>query len=898
MLGEHWDEAAELFERGKRLGAGERRALLTGAPAELARLVQGLWENQDKAGGFLAAEEGEESLRPTEEYAPPAMVEGNRFPAGTVLGGRYRILDLIGRGGMGEVYKAYDQILNQHVALKFLPLEASHNRAALSRLRNEVRVARQVSHPNVCRVYDIGIEEELHYVCMEYVDGENLASLLLRIGHLPQEKAIDISRRICAGLAAAHERGVLHRDLKPANIMIDSRGRVRITDFGIAVLADELSVEDLRSGTPSYMAPEQMAGKECTVRSDIYSLGLVFSELFTGKLHPSEYGGEIDPAIERLIERCIDPEPSRRPPSALAVALDLPGGDPVAAALAAGETPSPEMVAASGTREGFRTSVAVCLFLFVAAGMFATGRLAGRASIVGRAPIELSPEVLEFKAQEMLKQFGYQGLPRGDSAFGFVYSNRGYPAYAKRTEPANYRERLAAEQPSVISFFYRQSPESLVSTLILAPGGIPGGLVTDSFPANVDPGGVVLKLDGKGRLVSLEVRPPDSPSPPPGQPEFDWNQLFLAAGLDSRLFAPAPASHTPQWPYDAWKAWDGVFEPGRPEAIRVEAATFRGRPVQFGIYGPWPEVPDLEFPQPHGQSETPAQQIRFVVLLLSGCGLLIGAVVLAKRNLALSRGDRRGAARLGRLMFGLTLASGLLIGHHVANYNELMNLTLSVSWASFVGLFVHVLYLATEPHVRKNWPNALVSWSRLLNGQFFDPLVGSHVLLGIAAGMLLSVLRLAPVAAGYGEPFYPLLHAFESPAHMVGASIASAETLTLFTVGALLTLVVLRLIARRAWLGDLLWLGLLAASNLSSGPNAVVRRILLGVLLLWLLNRHGVLAVAVMAIVLRLLSEPPLLLSAPNAEAVVAGHAVIVLIAAGALYAATSKPRVRKHTTG
>src|SRR5271155_5293667 len=157
-----------------------------------------------------------------------------RFLPGRLLAGRYRIVALLGRGGMGEVYRADDLTLGQPVALKFLPEEASRDENLLERFRNEVRIARRVSHPNVCRVYDVGEVDGNTFFTMEYVDGEDLASLLRRIGRLPQDKAIEIARRLCAGLAAAHEKGVLHRDLKPANIMIDGRGQARITDFGLA----------------------------------------------------------------------------------------------------------------------------------------------------------------------------------------------------------------------------------------------------------------------------------------------------------------------------------------------------------------------------------------------------------------------------------------------------------------------------------------------------------------------------------------------------------------------------------------------------------------------------------------------------------------------------------------
>ena len=165
--------------------------------------------------------------------------DGARFIPGTVLEDRYRIVAMAGRGGMGEVYRAEDLKLSQTVALKFLPESIAQDGAALARFHREVRIARQVSHPNVCRVFDIGEADGLPFLTMEYVDGEDLATLLRRIGRLPSDKAIEIARQICAGLAAAHEHGVIHRDLKPANVMIDGRGKVRITDFGLADIAGQ-----------------------------------------------------------------------------------------------------------------------------------------------------------------------------------------------------------------------------------------------------------------------------------------------------------------------------------------------------------------------------------------------------------------------------------------------------------------------------------------------------------------------------------------------------------------------------------------------------------------------------------------------------------------------------------
>ncbi|HLJ75211.1 MAG TPA: serine/threonine-protein kinase, partial [Thermoanaerobaculia bacterium] len=224
--------------------------------------------------------------------APPRRSE-NRFTPGVMLADRFRIIALLGKGGMGEVYRAEDVKLGQQVALKFLP-EA--NPVRLERLYREVRLGRQVSHPNVCRIYDVFEAGGHHFISMEYIDGEDLASLLRRIGKLPHDKALDVARNLCAGLAAAHALGIVHRDLKPANVMIDGRGTARITDFGLAGLADEIRAGEI-SGTPAYMAPEQLSSGEVTQRTDLYALGLILCEVFTGKKSPAS-SDEIEPAIQ------------------------------------------------------------------------------------------------------------------------------------------------------------------------------------------------------------------------------------------------------------------------------------------------------------------------------------------------------------------------------------------------------------------------------------------------------------------------------------------------------------------------------------------------------------------------------------------------------------------------
>jgi hypothetical protein len=259
---------------------------------------------------------------------------------GALLGGRYRITRLLGRGGMGAVYLADDVRLGQPVALKLLPPALARDPKRLAQFHNEVSLARQISHPNVCRVYDISEIDRRWFLSMEYVDGEDLAAALARRGPLPENEAVELTRQICAGLAAVHARGVLHRDLKPANIMLNKAGQPQLMDFGIATAG---TADDVREGTPTYMAPEQLLGEPVSVSSDIYALGLMMHEIFTGhRVFPSntpldtlvaqhrsttlpqlDLGAIANPKLRDVIAQCLDRDPSRRPPSVQAVAAML-----------------------------------------------------------------------------------------------------------------------------------------------------------------------------------------------------------------------------------------------------------------------------------------------------------------------------------------------------------------------------------------------------------------------------------------------------------------------------------------------------------------------------------------------------------------------------------------------
>jgi serine/threonine protein kinase len=700
------------------------------------------------------------------------LLNEGRFLPGRLVASRYRIIALLGKGGMGEVYRADDLTLGQAVAMKFLPDDAGRDEGLLERFRNEVRMARRVSHPNVCRVYDVGDVEGQTFFTMEYIDGEDLGSLLRRIGRLPPDKALDIARHLCAGLAAAHAKGVLHRDLKPANIMLDGRGQVVITDFGLAGVAEDIRGAEVRSGTPAYMSPEQLSGKEVSPRSDIYALGLVLYEVFTGKRafseklanspklvaagvdrtpsRPSSVVKDLDPIVEKVILRCLEIEPSARPATALAVAAALPGGDPLAAALAAGETPSPQLVAASGETAGLRPRTAVACLIFVLVGLAVGAYLTVRYSGVEKMHLEQTPEVLAHKAREILAQAGYPEKP-ADSAFGFDYDTNFRDSVEKEQKTAADWDEIMAGRPTMLLFWYRQSPDLLGSTdyrdMLLIPG-----VVGEEDPPTTLSGMVNLKLDAKGRLIYLQAIPPqkesakESPkesskgSPKEGAATTsstpDWSALFSAAELDASKLQPAPPEWTSLGAADTRAAWTGVW-PGTNRPLRVEAAAWHGKPVFFAMIGEWNKPWRMINPESADEKKNRAGNIIGISILIFILGM---GALLARRNYRRGRGDREGALRLATVLFVLELVLWLCRSHFVAGFQTFGYLMLAIAAGLLWGGTMWMLYLAIEPWIRRYWPQAIISWSRIVAGQWRDAVVGRDILFGVAFGTLWIVI--------------------------------------------------------------------------------------------------------------------------------------------------------------
>jgi predicted Ser/Thr protein kinase len=752
------------------------------------------------------------------------LTEG-RFLPGRLLAGRYRIIALLGRGGMGEVYRADDLTLGQPVALKFLPEEASKDETLLERFRNEVRLSRRVSHPNVCRVYDVGEVDGHTFFTMEYVDGEDLASLLRRIGRLPPDKALEIARQLCAGLAAAHAKGVLHRDLKPANIMLDGRGQVVVTDFGLAGLVDQIPGSDVRSGTPAYMAPEQLEGKEVNAKSDIYSLGLVLYEIFTGKRafsveslpelvrarsesapsKPSTLVKDLDPAVERVILRCLEADPANRMSSAMSVAAALPGGDPLAAALAAGETPSPQMVAAAGEVTGLTPRTAVLCLAAAILGLGLISYFAIKTSGMGKLGLEQSPEVLTHKAKEIISQLGYADKP-ADSAIDFSYDNDFLTYVEKNDKPRPHWDEVLSGGPAVLQFLYRQSPQYMMGTDFHDPSLTPG-IVTDDDPPPILSGMVNLTMDPRGRLTFFQAIPPqESEDAGTHAQAVDWNPLFHEAGLDVAQFKQAEPLWISLATSDTRAAWTGTW-PGTSRALRVEAAAFEGKPVFFSLIGPWtrPQRMRPDAPKTAGQR---AGNIFLLAMILS---VVAGAALLARRNYIRGRGDRRGAFRLACVLFVTLIALWLCRGHMVPSVEMMLPFTVAISTALFFSGLIWVLYLSLEPYVRRHWPQALVSWSRIVMGRLRDPLVGRDVLFGVILGVVWILIFEVSQLLTMGKGAPPQLFSGNyllGGRHVLGALLFQIPDSIEATLLFFFLLFVLRVVLRKEWLAAIVFVAI------------------------------------------------------------------------------------------
>jgi hypothetical protein len=808
---------------------------------------------------------------------------------GSQVAGRYRIAGLLGRGGMGEVYRADDLTLEQVVALKFLSGGRASNPTWLARFREEVRIARKVTHPNVCRVYDIGEAEGDVFISMEYIDGEDLASLLRRIGRLPKDKALQVARQMCAGLGAAHDQNVLHRDLKPANIMIDGLGQARITDFGIAAAVPRPRERTSFAGTPGYIAPELLAGRPPSQRSDIYSLGLVLHELVTGRRAftaatfeqrlaeaqpspPSRFVEGLDPAFESIIMRCLEEDPDRRPPSAYAVAAALPGGDPLAAAIAMGHIPSPDTVAGAWG-EGLRLSAVMGWFAAALIGLLVVVLLAGRTFFLSNAVLDRAPAVLEEKAQEAIAAIEHK-KPATDGAYRFLIEPLTQVSRQGDSPPTGAAPSPAARQARIV-FEFRQGEGQVFPS---GPLAMPA-LFDSPWPV---PGSRMLRLDARGKLILYAAFPEPIAASEPLPHTPDWSVPFRLAGLRQETFVPVAPAQLPPMHADAVAAWEEPAASPGGGPIRVEAAAVGSQVTYFHVAEPGETV----------ETGTASVWVRTAVRYGLFLFLLAGGTILAWHNLRSGRSDRRGAWRLAIFMLCVQGLLWMARGRHQLDFTLETGLIVSALRSMvFTGVAVWIFYIGLEPQVRRLWPRSVISWSRVLLGRFGDPLVGRDLLTGAAAGIAIVLLRQAGVLLahsfswGTGWLVMPDVDAelgsmvgFRYAVEVICRTLAQGIWLGL---GLMLLMLLLRLAFRNTWLAPAAFVIVgtvvvtLVSYSVQSLPWLTNGMILL--VLTWVLSRVGLLAAITSLFLILFLTSLPLTLDVRVWYAGLTGLAVSVL---------------------
>ncbi|HEY2151040.1 MAG TPA: serine/threonine-protein kinase, partial [Vicinamibacterales bacterium] len=714
--------------------------------------------------------------------------------------------------------------------------------------------------------------------------------------------AIDMARQLCAGVAAAHERGVLHRDLKPANVMLDGEGNIRITDFGIATAGGEDN--NVLAGTPQYMAPEQLAGKPATIKSDLYSLGLILFEIFTGRraydartigdlklLHdtgtvttPSSIVRDLDPVVERVILRCLSKAPEDRPASALTVAVALPGGDPLAAALAAGETPSPDILAAAGEAEALPAWKGLAAVVFIMAGLAVTAALSGRAALAGLVPLDKPPAVLSDRAQQIAASLGYIDRPM-DSADGFSVAND-YVRWIVDNDQSPHRwDALKTGSPPVVLFWARTSPR------LLATEGAQSD-VRPGDPALTIVGMTLTLLDTRGRLREFHAVPPQFDPDPvvDGKAEAPrWSTLFDAAGLSMSEFTPTTPEWTPRGFADTRAAWEGPLPDAPAFKVRVEAAAYRGRPVSFLMVGQWSRASRM-VPLKRTAVQTVLNALEVVVLVV----LICGALLLARHNLKAKRADTRGAGRLAGFVLTGYAVTWLISAHHLPDFS--LELTSFMKYYADVLLgaaLLLVIYLALEPYVRRFWPDSVLGWTRLMSGHLRDPRVGRDILIGCSFAVALTVL----------EVFYkvsPPLFGFPAPTPDFASDIGTLAGVSvlvhriwdiamsgLFTsMFAVLGFVLLRLIFRRnsiATAAAFVVLGLVQAQTaLNSGTSLWIAALFQVCLILFIVTwvaRCGLLVSVVAFSVEQVLDDLPLTTAVSHWSATTSNVTLVLVIA-------------------
>jgi serine/threonine-protein kinase len=594
-------------------------------------------------------------------------------------------------------------------------------------------------------------------------------------------------------------------------------------------------------------------------------LGLVLYEMFTGarpfeatslaewrRAHttaapesPSTQVAELPPAVERVILRCLEKSPSDRPRSASQVALELPGGDPLAAAVAAGETPSPEMVAAAGGEGAISLRAAWTLEILFLLALLGIALVSPYSTDLGLAPMTKSPDVLRDRAQTIVRTFGNVSDPVDET----WWAERDYEPLrwmADHLVSTDWRRRLSSIGAPVL-LTYRRADVPIVALQ-------PSGLVTRNVPPLTNGSGDIrVVVDSKGRLREFVATSPVW-SGAKGT-ALSEDIVFQEAGLERSRFNDTAPEFTPPGAFDSRREWEGTRAELPEMPLRVSAAWFEGHLVSVAVLGPWSRNDG-----PSHREGTPFafSKIAYTLFILTMLGI---AFEFARRNLAAGRGDRRGAARLAIVVGSMSVALRLLTTHIDGGGADLLGFVFGlIGTGASEGLLTWTMYLALEPLVRRRLPTLLVGWARLLEGRYTDPRVGYDVLTGLAAGAGLALLN--HIVNGL-----PTVTAFAAqtpvPTFMVALNGAPGTRLALLPavagagvtglqrgLGTFLFLCALRVALRRPWLAILAG-GLVFTLVALGGENPILEippAIVLGLAVSAMANQRGLLSLVAMFI--------------------------------------------------
>jgi serine/threonine-protein kinase len=498
-----------------------------------------------------------------------------------------------------------------------------------------------------------------------------------------------------------------------------------------------------------------------------------------------------------------------------------------------------------------------------------------RDNLTSYVELEIPPDALALKAQETIRQLGYSGKPV-DSAHGFL-ADRDFLNYIRDHDKSAQRwERLRNGRP-----WYRESNQPLEWQGFYSRG------VTRSDPPPVQSGMKEVLLDPSGVLVSFSAVP-DQVESGVVQGAVDWRALFSAAGIDPGQFKPALPRWVPPSFADTRAAWESKSPSGEP--LRIEAAAYRGKPVYFQMIGPWTRPSQMQ-PAPVTTGQRVAQGINITVFVI----VCLGGVLIARRNVSLGRGDRRGAARLAMGTLIAMLTSLVLITSHVATSYELGIMVMHLSNALFFAALIWVLYLALEPYVRRRWPNALIASGKVLAGRFRDPLVGRDVLIGsaagVATGMLFPAIPLLTRALGgvTSAPSAPTTHldALSSLRFALGYPFFDGASALFLSFVAIFLMFAARIVLKKNWLVFAAILVIGSTVMIGQGYNVLVAA-LFGVIVWTLLPvvmiRFGLLATFCMIFVSDLVDTGVTDFTGWHAYSVWISLGVIAAIACAAFY--------------